>query len=121
MLVQILGRGLIAGPLILFLSIGSSFGSTSPISPETQLSNVAQQDLWQHAHYSGVGASRIRRCFTIKIQLSGFLFYGCSATFHGRKPDATASELIKAGKIPATIFVGIDNGGSTIESKNPGS
>jgi predicted alpha/beta superfamily hydrolase len=41
------------------------------------------------------------------------------ATFHGRHLDATASQLIKSGKIPAIIFVGIDNGGSTLESKNP--
>ena len=50
-----------------------------------------------------------------------FYFTDGIATFHGRNLDSTAEELIRAGKIPATIFVGIDNGGSTVESKNPGS
>ena len=50
-----------------------------------------------------------------------FYFTDGIATFHGRHLDAIASELITSGKIPATIFVGIDNGGSTLESKNPGS
>jgi hypothetical protein len=50
-----------------------------------------------------------------------FYFTDGIATFHGRHLDGTADHLIRAGKIPATIFVGIDNGGSTLESKNPGS
>ena len=50
-----------------------------------------------------------------------FYFTDGIATFHGRHLDAIASELIASGKIPATIFVGIDNGGSTLESRNPGS
>jgi enterochelin esterase-like enzyme len=48
-----------------------------------------------------------------------FYFTDGIAAFHGRKLDLVAGELIRAGKIPATIFVGIDNGGSTLESKNP--
>ena len=43
------------------------------------------------------------------------------ATFHGRHLDVIAGELIASGRIPAAIFVGIDNGGSTLESKNHGS
>ncbi len=50
-----------------------------------------------------------------------FYFTDGTATFHGRNLDGTAHRLIRGGKIPATIFVGIDNGGSTLESKNPGS
>jgi predicted alpha/beta superfamily hydrolase len=43
------------------------------------------------------------------------------AVFHGRELDRVAAELIRNRKIPDAIFVGIDNGGSTLESKNPGS
>jgi len=50
-----------------------------------------------------------------------FYFTDGIASFHGRHLDTIAEELIRSGKIPATIFVGIDNGGSTVESKNPGS
>lgn len=50
-----------------------------------------------------------------------FIFRDGIATFHGRQLDTTADKLIRAGKIPATIFVEIDNGGSTLESKHPGS
>jgi len=50
-----------------------------------------------------------------------FYFTDGIATFHGRQLDTTAARLIQAGKIPAAIFVGIDNGGSTRESKHPGS
>jgi predicted alpha/beta superfamily hydrolase len=50
-----------------------------------------------------------------------FYFTDGVASFHGRSLDATANKLIRKGMIPATIFVGIDNGGSTVESKSPGS
>jgi len=50
-----------------------------------------------------------------------FYFTDGVAAFDGRRLDVLARELIRAGKIPPTIFVGIDNGGSTRESKNPGS
>jgi len=50
-----------------------------------------------------------------------FYFTDGVAVFHGRRLDVIARELIRNGKIPPTIFVGIDNGGSTRESKNPGS
>lgn len=50
-----------------------------------------------------------------------FYFTDGIAAFHGRQLDRVASELTRVGKIPAMIFVGIDNGGSTRESKNPGS
>jgi enterochelin esterase-like enzyme len=50
-----------------------------------------------------------------------FYFTDGVATFHGRHLDVTAQRLISAGKIPPTIFVGIDNGGSTLESKDPSS
>jgi predicted alpha/beta superfamily hydrolase len=50
-----------------------------------------------------------------------FYFTDGISTFHGRSLDTTANQLIQSAKIPAAIFVGIDNGGSTLESKNPGS
>jgi hypothetical protein len=50
-----------------------------------------------------------------------FYFTDGVAAFHGRHLDTIAEKLIRTGKIPATIFVGIDNGGSTVESKTPGS
>jgi predicted alpha/beta superfamily hydrolase len=50
-----------------------------------------------------------------------FYFTDGIAAFNGRKLDKVAARLVAAGKIPPTIFVGIDNGGSTRESKNPGS
>jgi predicted alpha/beta superfamily hydrolase len=48
-----------------------------------------------------------------------FYFTDGIATFHGRRLDQVAERLIRSRKIPATIFVGIDNGGSTLESKAP--
>lgn len=48
-----------------------------------------------------------------------FYFTDGIATFHGRQLDRIADRLIRARKIPAMIFVGIDNGGSTQESQNP--
>jgi len=50
-----------------------------------------------------------------------FYFTDGIAAFHGRKLDVIAGRLIRSGKIAPTIFAGIDNGGSTLESKNPGS
>jgi predicted alpha/beta superfamily hydrolase len=50
-----------------------------------------------------------------------FYFTDGIATFHGRQLDRIAKRLILSHQIPPTIFVGIDNGGSTLESKNPGS
>jgi len=50
-----------------------------------------------------------------------FYFTDGIATFHGRQLGRIAEELILSKKIPPTIFVGIDNGGSTRESKHPGS
>ncbi|MBZ5657748.1 MAG: hypothetical protein LAO56_20990 [Acidobacteriia bacterium] len=50
-----------------------------------------------------------------------FYFTDGIATFHGRRLDRIAKQLILSRKIPPTIFVGIDNGGSTRESKSPGS
>jgi predicted alpha/beta superfamily hydrolase len=49
-----------------------------------------------------------------------FYFTDGIAVFHGRLLDRIAAQLITAGQIPPAIFVGIDNGGSTRESKNPG-
>jgi enterochelin esterase-like enzyme len=49
-----------------------------------------------------------------------FYFTDGVAAFHGRELDRVAAELIRSREIPPTIFVGIDNGGSTLESKNPG-
>jgi len=49
-----------------------------------------------------------------------FYFTDGVAVFHGRQLDRIAGELIAAHQIPPTIFVGIDNGGSTKESKTPG-
>lgn len=48
-----------------------------------------------------------------------FYFTDGIAVFHGRRLDRVAQRLIASGKIPATIFVGVDNGGSTLESKQP--
>jgi predicted alpha/beta superfamily hydrolase len=50
-----------------------------------------------------------------------FYFTDGIATFHGRQLSNVAENLVRSRKIPPTIFVGIDNGGSTVESKNPGS
>jgi enterochelin esterase-like enzyme len=54
----------------------------------------------------------------VTSQYPVFYFTDGVATFHGRHLDVTAERLIKVGKIPPTIFVGIDNGGSTLESKD---
>jgi len=48
-----------------------------------------------------------------------FYFTDGIATFHGRHLDQIAEQLIRANRIPPVIFVGIDNGGSTLESKAP--
>jgi predicted alpha/beta superfamily hydrolase len=50
-----------------------------------------------------------------------FYFTDGIAVFHGRKLVQIAKALIEEDQIPPMIFVGIDNGGSTRESKNPGS
>jgi len=50
-----------------------------------------------------------------------FYFTDGIAVFHGRELDRIAGELTAQHRIPPTIFVGIDNGGSTRESKEPGS
>jgi predicted alpha/beta superfamily hydrolase len=50
-----------------------------------------------------------------------FYFTDGIAVFHGRELDRVAKDLIRDRKIPPAIFIGIDNGGSTLESKNPGS
>ena len=50
-----------------------------------------------------------------------FYFTDGVAVFHGRELDRVAAKLIRDREIPPTIFVGIDNAGSTLESKNPGS
>jgi enterochelin esterase-like enzyme len=48
-----------------------------------------------------------------------FYFTDGIAAFHGRQLDRIAERLIRTKKIPPAIFVGIDNGGSTLESKAP--
>jgi enterochelin esterase-like enzyme len=50
-----------------------------------------------------------------------FYFTDGVAAFQGRELDRVADQLIRSREIPPAIFVGIDNGGSTLESKNPGS
>lgn len=50
-----------------------------------------------------------------------FYFTDGIAAFDARQLDKIAGELVATGKIPPTFFVGIDNGGSARESKNPGS
>jgi enterochelin esterase-like enzyme len=50
-----------------------------------------------------------------------FYFTDGIATFHGRQLARIADQLTRYKRIPPAIFVGIDNGGSTQESKNPGS
>ena len=50
-----------------------------------------------------------------------FYFTDGIAAFDGRKLDKVAGDLMRGGKIPPTIFAGIDNGGSTRESEHPGS
>lgn len=42
------------------------------------------------------------------------------ATQHGRRLDSTAASLTAKGAIPPTVFVMIDNGGSTTTSRAPG-
>jgi hypothetical protein len=49
-----------------------------------------------------------------------FYFTDGIAVFHGRQLDRISAELTIEHRIPPTIFVGIDNGGSTHESKAPG-
>ncbi len=50
-----------------------------------------------------------------------FYFTDGIAVFQGRHLEQVTAKLIASGKIPPIIFVGIDNGGSTAESKHPGS
>jgi predicted alpha/beta superfamily hydrolase len=50
-----------------------------------------------------------------------FYFTDGIAVFDGRKLAHIAGQLMLAGEIPPMIFVGMDNGGSTRESQNPGS
>src|SRR5262249_14967235 len=44
-----------------------------------------------------------------------FYFTDGVAVFHGRELDHVADKLIRTRELPPAIFVGIDNGGSTIE------
>jgi enterochelin esterase-like enzyme len=48
-----------------------------------------------------------------------FYFTDGIATFHGRQLNRISDRLVKAGRMAPCIFVGIDNGGSTGQSKNP--
>jgi predicted alpha/beta superfamily hydrolase len=120
MFAQVLGHRLIAS-LILFLSIGAVSGAQIRSAPKLDLltlhskifGNTRTIRVWVPSGYDD--ASRSKSSYPV------FYFTDGVAAFHGRQLDATASELIEAGKIPATIFVGIDNGGSTVESKNHGS
>lgn len=48
-----------------------------------------------------------------------FYFTDGIAAFHGRQLDRISDGLVKSGRVAPCIFVGIDNGGSTQESKNP--
>lgn len=120
MLAQILGRHLIAG-LILFLGVGAVSRAQVRSAPRLDLltlhskifGNARTIRVWVPSGYDDASQS--------KSNYPVFYFTDGIAAFHGRQLDATANQLIEAGKIPTTIFVGIDNGGSTVESKNPGS
>lgn len=75
-------------------------------------SNTRTIRVWLPPGYNS--SSSTRRRYSVFYFTDGF------AVFHGRELDRIASELVAAHEIPPTIFVGIDNGGSTRESKNPG-
>ena len=113
--------------LIWFLTVSLIGVSRHDVLPPRQLGSAPRIDLLT------LHSDIFRNTRTIRVWLpSGyddgaqaeskypvFYFTDGIATFHGRHLDATAEKLIREGKIPATIFVGIDNGGSTLESKNP--
>jgi len=75
-------------------------------------SNTRTIRVWLPPGYND-SSSRLR-------QYRVFYFTDGIAVFHGRQLDRIASRLITGHQIEPTIFVGIDNGGSTRESKNPG-
>jgi predicted alpha/beta superfamily hydrolase len=120
MLAQLFGRRFIAN-LVLFLSVGAVSESQIRSAPRLELltlhskifGNTRTIRVWVPSGYDDASQS--------KSNYPVFYFTDGIAAFHGRHLDVTASQLIKSKKIPAAIFVGIDNGGSTLESKNPGS
>jgi len=120
MLTQILGRRFFA-TLILVLGVGAMSVAQFQSSPRLDLltlhsnifSNTRTIRVWVPSGYDDASQS--------KSNYPVFYFTDGIAAFHGRHLNVTASGLIKSNKIPAAIFVGIDNGGSTLESKNPGS
>jgi predicted alpha/beta superfamily hydrolase len=75
-------------------------------------SNTRSIRVWLPPGYSDPGA--------LQSGYAVFYFTDGVAVFHGRELGRVAGELIAAHQIPPTIFVGIDNGGSTRESKAPG-
>jgi predicted alpha/beta superfamily hydrolase len=102
------------------LSIASGEPSDSPSSGSIELltlnskvfSNTRTIRVWLPPDYNSPSSKN--RKFPV------FYFTDGIAVFHGRELDRIASELVAAHEIPSTIFVGIDNGGSTQESKNSG-
>lgn len=117
---QILGRHFIVS-LFLFLGVGTVSIAQTRSAPRVDLltlhsnifGNTRTIRVWVPSGYDN--ASQLKSSYPV------FYFTDGIAAFHGRRLDAIATQLIKSGKIPATIFVGVDNGGSTLESKNPGS
>ncbi|MBS1805988.1 MAG: alpha/beta hydrolase [Acidobacteria bacterium] len=75
-------------------------------------SNTRTIRVWLPPGYSEAASSK--RTYPV------FYFTDGVAVFHARQLDRIAGELIAARRMPAVIFVGIDNGGSTRESKSPG-
>lgn len=75
-------------------------------------SNTRNIRVWLPPGYGDPGSSN--RTYAV------FYFTDGVAVFHGRALDRIAAELTEAHQIPPTIFVGIDNGASTRESKTPG-
>ena len=94
-------------------------GTNTTCQPRTP--DAAQQDFCEHPRRSRLVPPGYHNAANRTRRYPVFYFTDGVAAFHGRRLDVIARELIRTGKIPPTIFVGIDNGGSTRESKNPGS
>jgi predicted alpha/beta superfamily hydrolase len=117
---QTLGRHVVAS-LLLVLAIRGASGAQVRSAPRLDMltlhssifGNTRTIRVWLPSGYDDASQS--------KSNYPVFYFTDGIAAFRGRHLDVTARQLINSGQIPATVFVGIDNGGSTLESKSPGS
>ncbi|MGC2194807.1 MAG: alpha/beta hydrolase-fold protein [Terriglobales bacterium] len=110
---------LLALAMVFLVSLASAQNSTPAADPELLtlhsriFHNTRTIRVWLPPEYHHKAQSNRR--------YPVFYFTDGIAVFHGRQLDRVAERQIQSGKIPPAIFVGIDNGGSTPESKNPGS